>query len=290
MPWGCHRPERRLPPPWLRRPPDRTGSRPRYRGSGQLVARREVQVDRGVDEQCEGDQSPDHQPARGQTRGCLVGGAHLTTRVPIMFAWNVKPNGYLPGLAGDVKVAVPPSAPTVRSKAPGVVEVRMWFWLSWFLMVTFAPGATGAGTEYMKLLIVMSTGCAAPGELDGAVADVEDRWGVLPAVWEPEAVAEAPQPLSRTTSAAAAMVNSPALMLMSLAFLSAPVARHRRRNGLSTGQPAACSIPCRPTWSNTVVCLSQAGRWRPPMTGGRCLLIGAGYFPVQQARTSVVTV
>jgi hypothetical protein len=138
-----------------------------------------------------------------------------------MFAWNVQPNGYLPGLVGAVNVAVPPSAVTLTSKAPCIVEVTVWFWLSWFFTVTFVPGATEAGTEYMKLLIVIA--CAALGELDPAAdrdgidGDGEDDDAELrdavPAAWEPETVAEAPQPLSPTSSAAAVMVNSPGLML-----------------------------------------------------------------------------
>jgi hypothetical protein len=135
-----------------------------------------------------------------------------------MFAWKVQPNVYLPGLLGAVNVAVPPSAVTLTSKAPCIVEVTVWFWLSLFFTVTFAPAVTEAGVEYMKLLIVIMTACAARGELDGAVAGGEDVGGTVPAAWDPEAVAEAPQPLSPTASAAAAMVNSPGLMPMMWPF------------------------------------------------------------------------
>jgi len=54
------------------------------------------------------------------------------------------------------------------SNPPCIVEVTVWFWLSRFFTVTFVPGATEAGTEYMKLLIVIMTACAAAGELDAA--------------------------------------------------------------------------------------------------------------------------
>ena len=146
-----------------------------------------------------------------------------------MFAWNVQPKVYLPGLVGAVNVAVPPSAVTFTSKAPWVVEVSVWFWLSWFLTVTFVPGATEGVTEYLKLLIVIMTACAAPGELDAAAGrdDDDDLWGTVPVAWDLDVVAEAPQPLSPTTSAAAAMVTSPVLMLIDFSYGGNPVVSGR---------------------------------------------------------------
>jgi len=84
----------------------------------------------------------------------VLDGAHLTTSFPIVVAWNVQVKGQVPGLAGAVKEAVPPAF-AATSKAPWVVEVTVWFSPSAFLTVTLEPGATDAGTVYLKSLIVI---------------------------------------------------------------------------------------------------------------------------------------
>jgi len=103
-----------------------------------------------------------------------------------------------------------------------VAEVTVWFSASWFLIVIFAPGATGLGIVNLKFLIVISAGLvatalapdAAPGAVDADGSDVAgeddgvDLWDkVLGA-------ADDPQPVSPAISPAAAMVREPVLMFM----------------------------------------------------------------------------
>jgi len=62
--------------------------------------------------------------------------------------------GVEPAESGAVKVPDFPGA-TVTSKAPPLSAVTVWAEVSAFLTVTFVPGATLDGPEYLKSLIVM---------------------------------------------------------------------------------------------------------------------------------------
>jgi len=122
-------------------------------------------------------------------------------------------------LVGAVKVAVPPPPFAVTLKAPFGAEVTVWFWESSFLTVIFAPGATDAGTVYLKSLIVMMTGFpagvlgAAEGDVDMSGAIDDDEVGAEPEAAEPSGP-EDPHPVNATASPATAMLINPSFILM----------------------------------------------------------------------------
>ena len=132
-------------------------------------------------------------------------------------------------MGGAVKLAVP-LAGTLTSKAPRGSDVTVWFWASAFLTVTFAPAVTDAGIVYLKSLMVIRPGSAidalalvaAADGVDGDGMDGDDA-AVLEAP-APVVVVDAPHPVSPTISPAAAMANSPGLMLMMcLSWIRVPV-------------------------------------------------------------------
>nr|WP_246142121.1 hypothetical protein [Lacisediminihabitans profunda] len=73
-----------------------------------------------------------------------------------MFRWNVQWKAKLPGVDGAVNVAVAPPWIVTSNDAPSS-EVTVCAWLSVFVTVTVAPGATEAGAMKVKSLMRMAS-------------------------------------------------------------------------------------------------------------------------------------
>jgi hypothetical protein len=131
-----------------------------------------------------------------------------------MLRWNVQWNAKLPGVDGAVKVAVAPPWIVTSNDAPSS-EVTVWAWLSVFVTVTVAPGATDAGAMNVKSLMRMASADADADADADALAEggwlAPDDGLVVPSDEHPDT--------SNRIAPAAAMI---AVLLSFMSFSSQP--------------------------------------------------------------------